>query len=185
MERIGKIAEGAAMVAGVTSKLSILGGDYEVLVNKTGARLLNSNLLWLGPIEFSAEEQEFARRIQRAAGVSENGLIGAVQPLEGQEREGGSTDVGDVSWVVPTLHLSVTTAPQDVPWHSWAVVAPGGMSIGHRGMIYAAKALAATMVDLFEDERLRADIRGEFDRSTRGHTFKPYIPDGPPRLPDR
>jgi len=62
---------------------------------------------------------------------------------------GGSTDVADVSWNVPNINLSVTVAPKDTPWHSWAVVACGGMSIGHKGMIYASKAMAMTMVQRY------------------------------------
>ena len=113
-------------------------------------------------------------------------MNGAIQPLEEQRRdpEGGSTDVADVSWIVPTLHLSVTTAPEGAPWHAWPVVACGGMSIGHKGMVHAAKAMAATMIDLFEDARARETIHAEFKEKTKGHVYKPYIPAGPPPVPD-
>jgi aminobenzoyl-glutamate utilization protein B len=185
LERVRKIAEGAALIAGVESKLTIQGGDYEMLVNMAGARLLHSNLTWLGPIKYTAEEQEFARAIQRATGVEAKGLNGEIQPLKGQPPDppGGSTDVGDVSWIVPVLHLQVTTAPEDTPWHSWAVVAAGGMSIGHKGLIHASKTLAATMVDLFEDAKVREEIRAEFKEKTKGQVYKPYVPDGPPPVP--
>jgi aminobenzoyl-glutamate utilization protein B len=182
-ERVKKIAEGAALMAGVESKITVLGGDYEMLVNMTGAKVLNANLTWLGPIEYSKEEQDFARAIQRATGMAEKGLNGTPKPLEGQEAEGGSTDVGDISWIIPTLHVSVTTAPQDTPWHAWPVVACGGMSIGHKGMIHAAKTLAATMVDLFEDPKIREAIQAEFKEQTKGLVYKAYIPGGPPILP--
>ncbi|MCH7631740.1 MAG: amidohydrolase [Planctomycetes bacterium] len=182
-QRVKKIADGAAMMAGVDHELSVLGGDYELLVNMTGAKLLHKNLLRLGPIEYTEEEQAFARAIQRATGKPEKGVDGEIKPGEGQKQEGGSTDVGDISWNVPTLHLSVTTAPVDTPWHSWPVVACGGMSIGHKGMIYAAKALAATMVDLFEDESTRKMIQAEFKEKVAGHVWDPYIPDGPPPVP--
>lgn len=97
--------------------------------------------------------------------------------------EGGSTDVADVSWVTPTLHLSVTTAPAETSWHAWPVVACGGMSIGHKGMNYAAKALAASMVDLFTKANLRAEIRAEFEEQTKDAEYRGYIPNGPPPLP--
>jgi len=182
-ERVKKIAYGAALMAGAEGKVSILGGDYEMLVNMTGAKVLNANLLWLGPMEYTKEEQDFARAIQRATGAAPTGLNGTPKPLEGQVAEGGSTDVGDISWIVPTLHVSVTTAPQGTPWHAWPVVACGGMSIGHKGMIHAAKTLAATMVDLFEDPQTREAIQAEFKEQTKGHVYKAYIPDGPPMLP--
>ncbi|HSB09352.1 MAG TPA: amidohydrolase [Blastocatellia bacterium] len=185
LSRARKIAEGAALMAGVESKLTVQGGDYEMLANLTGAKLIHANLEWLGPIQYTQEEQEFAKAIQRATGVELKGLNGAVQPLEPPKRdpEGGSTDVGDVSWLVPTLHLSVTTAPENAPWHAWPVVACGGMSIGHKGLTYAAKALAATMVDLFEDAKTRDAIRAEFKEKSNGEVYKPYVPEGPPPIP--
>ncbi|HEY3138784.1 MAG TPA: amidohydrolase [Blastocatellia bacterium] len=185
LARARKIAEGAALMAGVESKLTVQGGDYELLVNLTGEKIIHSNLTWLGPIQYTAEEQEFAKTIQRATSVEPTGLNGAVQPFDPPkpDPEGGSTDVGDVSWLVPTLHLSVTTAPEKAPWHAWPVVACGGMSIGHKGMVYAAKALAATMVDLFEDAKTREVIQAEFKKKSKGEVYKPYVPDGPPPVP--
>ena len=91
--------------------------------------------------------------------------------------------MADVSWNVPTLHLSVTTAAHGAPWHAWPVVAAGGMSIGHKGMVYAAKALAATMVDLYENPQQLAAVKQEFEEQTKGFAFKLYIPDGPPPVP--
>jgi aminobenzoyl-glutamate utilization protein B len=178
--RVRQIAEGAAQIAGVESKIVVQGGDYELLINQTGARLLDRNLRWLGPITYTDDEQIFARTLQRSAGVPEKGIDASVQPLEGQELEGGSTDVGDVSWLVPTLHVSVTTAPLGVPWHAWTVVAAGGMSIGHKGMLHAAKTLSATMVDLMRDSATREAVRAEFAQQTDGFTYKAYIPEGPP-----
>jgi len=181
--RLRQIAEGAAMVAGVEAKFTVDAGDWELLVNRPGARLLDANLRWLPPLRFTAAEQEFAREIQRATGVEPAGLDTEIKSLDEQEFEGGSTDVGDVSWLVPTLHLSVTTAPSRAPWHAWPVVACGGMSIGHKGMIYAGKTLAATMVDLFGDPKALASVKEEFVRQTAGVTYKAYIPDGPPPIP--
>jgi aminobenzoyl-glutamate utilization protein B len=183
LERLRKVAEGAALMAGVTSKVTVQAGDYEILVNEAGERLLDANLRWLGPIAYSSEEDAFARALQKSAGVEPTGMDTSVGPLEGQEKEGGSTDVGDVSWNVPTLHVSVVTAPRGVPWHAWPVVAAGGMSIGHKGMILAAKTLAATMVDLLDDPAALAAVRAEFAAKTKGFVYEPFIPDGPPPVP--
>jgi aminobenzoyl-glutamate utilization protein B len=101
------------------------------------------------------------------------------------EPEGGSSDVADVSWNIPVLHLSVATAPLDTPWHAWPVVACGGSSIGHTGMVYAAKALAATLVDLYENPKALAAVREEFTAKTKDTTYQGYIPEGPPPLPLR
>jgi len=88
--------------------------------------------------------------------------------------------VGDVSYVVPVIRLRATTAPKGTPWHSWAVVACGGMSIGHKGMAYAAKAMSMTMVDLYEQPDLVADIKNEFIAKKGEYQYQGIIPEGPP-----
>jgi aminobenzoyl-glutamate utilization protein B len=165
-ERIRDIAKGAALMAGVESNLKLIAGDYEILINETGAKALQANLEMLDSINYTAEEIDFAKKIMKEAGLTYSGMRGDVKPLEitKADPDGGSTDVGDISWIVPEITLGVTTAPYNAPWHSWVVVACGGMSIGHKGMIYAAKGLSTTMVDLFENEKLRQDMRIEFER---------------------
>jgi aminobenzoyl-glutamate utilization protein B len=156
-----------------------------MLVNTEGAQLLHANLTSLGPIRYTEAELEFARTLQRNSGVEEKGIDGSIQPFRDPKPDppGGSTDVADVSWIVPTLHLSVTTTPWEVPWHSWPTVASVGMSIGQKGMMQAAKALALTMVDLYEKPALREKIRAEFAEKTRGHVYKAYLKEGPPPIP--
>jgi aminobenzoyl-glutamate utilization protein B len=187
LARTRKIAEGAALMTETEAKITQNGGNWETLVNLAGEKVVFANLQWLGSVPFTAEEQEFAKEIQRATGVEPKGLDGKVQPWAEPkpDPEGGSTDVGDVSWNVPMLGLGVTTAPVDAPWHAWPVVACGGMSIGHKGLVYAAKALAATMVDLFEDAKILQAIQAEFKEKTNGIVYKPFVPEGPPPLPIR
>jgi aminobenzoyl-glutamate utilization protein B len=184
LDRTRKIADGAAMMAEVESKITMNSGDWETLVNLTGEKLMFDNMTWLGPIVFTPEEQDFAKKIQQATGVEPKGLDGMVQPWKEPkpDPEGGSTDVGDVSWIVPTLSMNATTAPIDAPWHAWPVVACGGMSIGHKGLFYAAKTMAATMVDLFENPKTINAIQAEFREKSKGVVYKPFIPDGPPSL---
>jgi aminobenzoyl-glutamate utilization protein B len=184
LERVKRMTEGAGMMAGVEAKLTVQTGDYERLVNMTGERLLYQNMEWLGPLEFTAEEQAFAKQIQTNTGVPTKGLLGELQPFDpNPPPQGGSTDVGDVSWNVPTLHFSITTAAEGAPWHGWPVVATSGMSIGHKGMMYASKVLAATAVDLYEKPEVREAIKKEFAEQTKGLVYKPFTPDGPPPLP--
>ena len=183
--RVKDIAKGAGLMAGVESKLTVQGGDYEILVNQKGAETLQKNIEALGPIVYTEEEAAFAKKIQEVSGGKQTGLDGSIRPLKATKEnpEGGSTDVGDVSWLVPEITALVTTAPANSPWHSWAVVACGGMSIGHKGLLFAAKCLAMTMVDLYENEQLRKDIRAEFENRKGTHVYKPYIPEGPPPVP--
>lgn len=185
LTRVRQIAQGAALAANVESTVTVQGGDWNVLVNMAGQRAAWLNMNWLGPLSFTAEEQAFAKSIQRETGVPEKGLLGEVKPFEANpgKPEGGSTDVGDVSWNIPTIQIGVTTAPVAAPWHGWPVVACGGMSIGHKGMIWATKALAATMIDLYRDPKLLQSVRDEFAKSTAGVTYKPYIPPGAPPVP--
>jgi aminobenzoyl-glutamate utilization protein B len=183
--RVKDIAKGAALMAGVESTITVQTGDYELLVNRTGAAALQKNLERLGPIVYTPEEIAFAKKIQEVSGGEQIGLNGAIQPLKETKADpnGGSTDVGDISWIVPEITLVATTAPDNTAWHGWSVVACAGMSIGHKGMLLASKALAMTMVDLFENEQLRKDVRAEFEKKRNGHVYKAYIPDGPPPIP--
>ena len=185
LTRVKDIAKGASLIAGVDYKVTIQTGDFDQLVNRTGAEALQKNVDALGPIVYTPEEISFAKKIQETQGLEQTGLDGAIHPLKQtkEDPDGGSTDVGDVSWNVPEISLLVTTAPKKTAWHGWAVVACGGMSIGHKGMVFAAKALAMTMVDLFENEQLRKNVRAEFDQRRGNAVYKAYIPDGPPPVP--
>jgi aminobenzoyl-glutamate utilization protein B len=183
--RVKDIAKGAGLMAGVETKVTVQSGDYEILVNQKGAEALQKNIEALGPIIYTEEEIAFAKKIQEVSGGKQVGLDGKIHALKPTKEnpEGGSTDVGDVSWLVPEITALVTTAPANAPWHSWAVVACGGMSIGHKGLVFAAKCLAMTMVDLYENEQLREDMRAEFEDRKGNHVYKAYIPDGPPPVP--
>ncbi len=184
--RMKDIARGAALMAGVEVEVNPTGGMYEILVNETGARTLQNNLEWLGPISYSEEEIAFASQIMKEYGLEAKGMDGEIHPLRKTVAmpEGGSSDVGDISQIVPEITLYATTAPAGAPWHSWIVVACGGMSIGHKGTLFASKALATTMVDLFEDGELRKQIREEFLERKGSEVWEPMIPDGPPPVPD-
>ena len=186
-ERVMKMAEGAAIMANVDYKISLISGIYEVLVNRSGGEIMQKNLELLGPITYTAEETAFGKKIQEVTGKEQIGMDSAIKPLEETKENpgGGSTDVGDVSWNVPNINLSVTVAPKDTPWHSWAVVACGGMSIGHKGMIYASKAMAMTMVDLFENPKLVQKVKAEYKARKGDVVYKAIVPDGPPPIPEK
>jgi aminobenzoyl-glutamate utilization protein B len=186
-ERVMAMAEGAAILANVDYKISLISGIYEVLVNRAGGEIMQNNLELLGPIVYTEEETAFGKKIQEVTGKPQVGLDGNIKPMiETRENPGGgSTDVGDVSWNVANINLSVTTAPVDTPWHSWAVVACGGMSIGHKGMIYAAKAMAMTMLDLFEDPKLVEKVKAEYTERKGNEVYKAIVPEGPPPIPSK
>ncbi len=181
-KQVEKMAEGAAIMANVDYKISLVSGVHEVLVNRTGAAALQKNLEQLGEIQYTPEETDFAKKIQESTEKKQIGMEASIHPMEEtlEHPGGGSTDVGDVSYVIPVIRLSATTAPNGTPWHSWAVVACGGMSIGHKGMWFAAKSLSMTMVDLFENESLRNAVKTEFKERKGDYVYKGIVPDGPP-----
>ncbi|WP_298354207.1 amidohydrolase [uncultured Dokdonia sp.] len=181
-KRVQEMAEGAAILANVDYKVSLISGIYEVLVNRTGGAAMQKNLELLGPITYTPEEIAFGKKIQEVTGKPQVGMDSAIKPLE-ETREnpgGGSTDVGDVSWNVANINLGVTTAPKDTPWHSWAVVACGGMSIGHKGMTYASKAMGMTMLDLFENPKLVEEVKAEYKERKGDAVYEAIVPPGPP-----
>lgn len=183
-ERVQKMAEGAAIMANVDYKVSLISGIYEVLVNRSGGEIMQSNLELLGPIEYTPEEIAFGKKIQEVTGKPQVGMDSKINPLETTREHpgGGSTDVGDVSWNVANINLGVTTAPKDTPWHSWAVVACGGMSIGHKGMAYASKAMGMTMLDLFEDASLVEKVKTEYKERKGDAVYEAIVPPGPPPI---
>ena len=185
-ERVKEMAEGAAIMANVDYKISLISGIYEVLVNRAGEEIMQTNLEFLGDITYTEEEEAFGKKIQEVTKKPQIGMDSKILPLKDTKENpgGGSTDVGDVSWNVPNINLSVTTAPKDTPWHSWAVVACGGMSIGHKGMTYAAKALGMTATDLFENQKLIDKVKDEFLERKGSEVYEANIPPGPPPVGD-
>jgi aminobenzoyl-glutamate utilization protein B len=183
-KRAVEMAKGAAIMANVDYKVSLISGIYEVLVNREGGKIMQANLELLGPISYTDEEIAFGKKIQEVTGKEQVGMDSSIKPLLATREHpgGGSTDVGDVSWNVANINLGVTTAPKDTPWHSWAVVACGGMSIGHKGMKYAAKAMAMTMVDLFETPTLVKKVKAEYVKRKGNEVYKSIIPEGPPPI---
>jgi aminobenzoyl-glutamate utilization protein B len=186
-EQVMKMAEGAAILANVEYKVSLISGIYEVLVNRTGGEIMQKNLELLGPIEYTDDEIEFGKKIQEVTKKPQLGMDANINPLRItlENSGGGSTDVGDVSWNVANINLRVTTAPIDTPWHSWAVVACGGMSIGHKGMLYSSKAMSMTMLDLFENPALVAKVKAEYKERKGDEVYKAIIPEGPPPIPTK
>jgi len=185
-ERMQTMAAATATAAGVTATVTMVSGTYGMLQNKEAAKLVHANMLRLGEIEFDDADQAFARRLQTAMGVPDTGLDGTVQPLDlnPSKLTGGSTDLADVSWVVPTVDVNIATAPSKIPWHSWGVTAASGSPIGQKGLLYAAKVLAMTAIDLYQSPEAIDAIKAEFTENTKEFVYKAYVPDGPPPIPE-
>ena len=175
-DRIVKAAEGAALGTGTTMDYEMIGGTHELLPNLTLQKLMYDNLLKVGGIEYSPEEKAFADKIAQSLGYEQADVEKArsVQPYQTEARAYGSTDVGDVSFTVPTVGMGTATWVPGTPAHSWQAVAAGGTSIGKKGMMVAAKVLTMTAIDLLKDADLVKKAKAEF-LEKRGADFE-YIP---------
>lgn len=183
-DQVRRMAGGAAIMANVEHKVSLISGIHDLLPNRTGGAIMQKNLEILGDIQYSQDEIDFALDMQKANGKPQIGIDGKIRPLREtlESPGGGSTDVGDVSYNMPVVSLAATTAPKGVPWHSWSVVASSGMSIGHKGMLHAAKALGMSMIDIYKDQKLREEIKKEFDERIGDYDYDPYLNPGPPPI---
>jgi aminobenzoyl-glutamate utilization protein B len=171
--RILKIAEAAAMATQTELEVELITGVHNLLVNKAVAEAIYKNLGLVGAPDFSDEEQEFAKKIQHFFGSEETGLTEEIKPFKEEEYlGGGSTDVAEVSWICPLAQVNTVCAPDGVAWHNWAVVSCSGSSIGHKGMIAAAKVLAASTLDLLTDKELLQKAKEEFRKATEGKEYK-------------
>ena len=185
-ERILKIAEGAALATGTTHEVSLITGVHECLMNRPLQEVVQSSLELVGGPDLTDEEQEFGRELQRFLEVEEKGFVGEVLPLadEVQPTEGGSTDVCEVSHIVPEVGFGVTTAAAGIPWHSWATTACHGTSGGLKGALVAAQVIALTAAEMVSDPELLAAAKRDFAERTGGRRYQSPIPaDQPPPLP--
>jgi aminobenzoyl-glutamate utilization protein B len=187
-DRIEKASQGAAMGTGTRVEMEIIGGVYELLPNETLARVMHKNLSKVGGFKYTDEEKVFAEKIGKSMALDKVKFEDSetIQPLkvESGTLSGGSTDVGDISWVVPTVGLGTATWVPGTPAHSWQAVAAGGMSIGRKGMITAAKTLALTAAELFESPQLIKDATVEFEKARGGkeYQYKSLVGDRKPAL---
>lgn len=173
-ERMVKAAEGAAMGTQTTMEYEIINGVYNLLPNETLARVMHKNLEQVGGVIYDEADKKFAEELIKSyPDLSINPAEDAakIEPFKVQEKgTGGSTDVGDVSWLVPTAGLGTATWVPGTSAHTWQAVAAGGTSIGVKGMMVAAKTLALTALDVFNNPQLAKDAKAELDRR-RGANF--------------
>ena len=182
--RLEKAAEGAAMGTGTTVDWEVIHGNNPLLVNETLARMMDRKLREMGGISYTAEEQAYAEQI--AASFDKPDLsLGSqeeIQPFE-ISLGYGSTDVGDVSWAVPTVGLRTATWVPGTSAHSWQAVAASGMSIGHKGAQLAAETLTAAAIELYQNEDLIESAWTEFeDKRGPDYEYKSLLGDRDPPL---
>ena len=183
-ERVVAAAEGAALGTDTRMEYEVMHGNYPLLPNEVLAQTLHTRLQAIGGITYDKDEREFAEAIRGSlfGGQRRLGTAREIAPFEFRQKT-GSTDVGDVSWNVPTAGFGTATWVPGTSAHSWQAVAAGGMSIGHKGMMLAADVLAATARELYLNPRLVAEARTEFDeRRGRDFVYRPLLGDRDPPL---
>ncbi|MFT4032406.1 MAG: amidohydrolase [Siphonobacter sp.] len=174
-KRITKAAEGAALGTETRMELEVIGGVYNLLSVETLASVMHKNLQTVGGFTYTDEEKKFADKISETFGASFGSITrpgsNQIAPFSAASLLGSaSTDVGDVSWVVPTVGLTAATWVPGTAAHSWQAVAAGGTSIGVKGMMVAAKTIALTAIDLYNDPALIKKAHQEWEEA-RGKNF--------------
>ncbi|NJN14912.1 MAG: amidohydrolase [Oscillochloris sp.] len=199
--RMRDIAQGAALMSGTRHEIDFVTGCYDLLPNDVLGQLLLEKLELCGPIEFTPEEQAFAREIQSSFGSGSLAQSFALHQRRVRDELGpelidqplwggifapnttpitmpGSTEVGDVSQITPTGQLTTACWPFGTPAHSWQIVASSGSSIGAKGMLLAAKGMALAGIDLFTKPDLLAEAQAEFKRRKGGKPYVSPLPEG-------
>jgi aminobenzoyl-glutamate utilization protein B len=156
-----QIAEGAAMATQTRAEFDVFFGVWDLLPNDALVKRLHAHMSAEG-LQWTEEEQAFARACQAGMGLPEKGMATKVMPVLGEIKAGGSTDVGDISWVVPTGLFGWPTLPLGVSLHTWPVTACGGMSIGDKASLSTAKILAGAGHDLMTQPDLLAAAKADF-----------------------
>ena len=191
VERVRKVAEGAALMTETTMTMRIVSAVSNLMGNSTLESLMQDTIEELGPPHFDDEDRAFAQDIRktlspqeiaavwRALGMRDTGapLADFTVPRDAPRNLAiGSTDVGDVSWVVPTVQLHAPTVAIGTPFHTWQVVAQGKTPAAHKGMVQAAKAMAGVAAALFEDHGLIAKAKEDLVREGGGPAYVSPLP---------
>ncbi|HLH25009.1 MAG TPA: amidohydrolase [Chloroflexota bacterium] len=177
--KIVACAQAAAAASQTEMQMRVVGGSWNALGNQVGTELRYDNMQYIGAPTHSEADQALARAIQESLGVPQVGIPQEISPLRppGVFLGGPSTDMGDVSWRVPTIRGNSATRPDLCPNHHWNVTATASTSIAHEGMLAAARYIAATMVDLLQQPDLLRQVQDEFAERTARVQWQSLLPD--------
>jgi aminobenzoyl-glutamate utilization protein B len=171
-EWIKEMAKGAAMATKTEVTITQLAAAYDTLPNQPLADRMHQHFTNLGAPEFTTEEQTFAKSIQKEMGIKEDGMATDVYPDPKGVHNGGSSDLGDVSYCVPTMGVIVASWPVGIPPHQWGCTACNGMSIGQKAALKAAEVMTATGYDILTDPDLLNAAKEDFEQRSEGKPYK-------------
>jgi aminobenzoyl-glutamate utilization protein B len=192
-ERVCNVARGAALMTDTQLTIEVDKACSDVLPNATLELALYENMKRLGPVPFDDADRAFASEIRKSlteehirSGIESAGadvpldlpLHDGIVPFDGTPlNRSGSTDVGDVSWITPTVQVNGPCWAIGTPGHSWQVVAQGKTPAAHKAMLHSAKALAATALDVLHTPELLEKAKAELKQKTGGQPYLCPIPD--------
>jgi aminobenzoyl-glutamate utilization protein B len=182
-----RIAEGAALMTDTTWSRRIVGAAWPRHFNRPIALAMDENIKAVGLPAWSEDDQTFAKALQRLMGAEEKGLAGELSGLEEPREQtvsSGSDDIGDVSWTVPTVTLRYPSNVQGMTAHHWSSAMAMATPIAHKGATAGAKVIAATMLDLLQNDELRtAAWRYYREEQLKDIEYEPFISaDDPPAI---
>jgi aminobenzoyl-glutamate utilization protein B len=182
-DRLVKAGEGAALGTATRMEHEITGAVYNLLNNAALGRVMHDQLVRVGGVRYTPQEEAFAETLRKSfeAAPKERNMQERIDPI-GNETTSASTDLSDVSWNVPTVQLRAATYVPGTAAHSWQATACGGMSIGHKGMMVAAKTMALTAAAIINDPQILAKARQEFDGKREGFVYRTRLQDRKPAL---
>lgn len=194
-ERVYNIAKGAALMTGTTMEVEFVGTASNLVPNTTLAEVMYKNLTAVGVPAYDELDQKFAEKIRATlsqedidadlAGLNKETakilkdkyIADIIPPLGDEVALSGSTDVGDVSWVVPTMQCMTTCFAVGTPLHTWQVVSQGATAIAHKGMLQAGKVIACTAIEAMENQDIIEKARSEWKERLEGETYESLIPE--------
>jgi aminobenzoyl-glutamate utilization protein B len=196
-DRIIKIAQGASLMTETDLEIQFIDALYNIIPNKTIAELIVKNMREVGAPEWSKDELVFAKEI--SSNFSKDAKMDALRklkipeyqkyrevdlmtdildPMGEGEISPGSSDVGDVSWIIPTVEFRTACNVLGAPGHSWAFVACAGSTIGHKSLVFAAKTMAGAALELLTDKELLHNAKKEHLERLNGRIYQTPLPDG-------
>jgi len=182
--RVVKAAKGAAMGTETTVSFEVIHGNYSLMPNDTLQKIMHEKLSARGGVTYSSKENKFANTIYKTllsptAQVGDQEKVLSYKPTHGH----GSTDVGDVSWLVPTAGLRISTWVPGTAAHSWQAVAAGGTTIGLKGTKLAAEILSETAIEIYLDPSIASKAKQELEKRVgEGFNYVPLLGDRKPPL---
>jgi aminobenzoyl-glutamate utilization protein B len=181
-DKINSIVKDISQRNKVFGKIDVRREVHQFLPNVTAMQLVHQNMELLGPMSYTEQEVQYAKEMQRFLNKPDDGIVDKVAAFSDQSKReplyGYASDIGDASWIAPEIYFTVRTLPPSIPMHHWAGTAFSGYSIGHKGMVHAAKILSLTIIDYLENKPLQQAIRIEFEQNKNGYTYRSLLNPG-------